>query len=65
MARPQRAHRSTRESPTFVQPERFPSHGRKRWPDWASTWLPLIALLTLLVLVPFWLVRLMGWLIAQ
>jgi hypothetical protein len=62
MARPQHGHRSPRES---LQPKHFRSREPKRWPEWLATWFPLIALITLLVLAPFWLVRLMGWLIAR
>ena len=62
MARPQHANRSPRASP---ERKAFRSHEPKRWPEWASTWLPLIVLMTLLVFVPFWLVRLVGWLIAR
>jgi hypothetical protein len=64
MARPQRA-QSTRADPTFTQPR----HGRPQPPkhrrEWPSIWLPLVALVTCLALVPFLLVRLMGSLVAR
>ena len=65
MARPQRAHRSPRPSLTFVQPKRFRSYQQQRRVEGASTWLPLIALVTLLVLSPFLMVRLAEWLITR
>ena len=65
MARPQRAHQSPRPSLTFVQPKRFRSFRQQRRAERALTWLPIIALVTFLVLAPFWLVRLTGWLIAR
>jgi hypothetical protein len=62
MGRPQPAHRSPREN---FPPKRARSQRPNRWREWAFTWAPLIVLLTVLALAPFWLVRLMGWLIAR
>ena len=32
-------------------------------PRWASIWLPLVGFITLIALVPFWLIRLTAWLV--
>ena len=61
MGRPSVRYGSSRPSRTFVQPRRVPSD---RGTDW-SIWLPLVALMSLLALAPFWLVRLTEWLITR
>jgi hypothetical protein len=62
MGRPGVRYESSRPSRTFVQPQRVPS---RRGTSWFSIWLPLVALMSLLALAPFWLVRLTERLIAR
>ena len=50
---------------TRSSPRRGTSREDRRLFEWASTWLPIIGLVTLLVLAPFWLVRLAEWLITR
>ena len=65
MARPQRVPQSTWADPTFAQPRRVRPQQPKHRRQWASIWLPLVALVTFLGLVPFWLIRLIGSLISR
>ena len=65
MARPQRAPQLLRRGLPFVKPTRFRSYQQQRRAESASTWLPLIAVVTFLVLIPFLLVRLAEWFITR
>ena len=65
MARPQRAPQLLRRGLPLVKPKRFRSYQEQRRAESASTWFPLIAVVTFLVLTPFLLVRLAEWFITH